>query len=192
MDGTVQHLKFWFEIQEELSSYGIMAASFHATYTLTPHASYPTQFNEAIEALRYVLEDLGRKPGEVLLVGDSAGGNLCLAVLSNLSHPSRHVASPWMRHSLKGMILMSPWLSFDSKWPSMMYNLEKDIDSLEVLQDWSQKYLNGKPSDNYTEAILASSEWWVNAKVGHTLVVAGGDEVLIDPIALWASYFKVC
>jgi acetyl esterase/lipase len=191
MDGTAQHLKFWFEIQEELSSCGISTASFHAAYTLMPHASYPMQFSEAVEAFRYVLEDLGRKPGEVLLVGDSAGANLCLAVLSSLSHPSSDVRPIRVHHSVKGMILMSPWLSFDSKWRSMVYNLKKDIETIGVLQNWSQEYLSGKPSDNSTEAILAHPEWWVNAKVDHTLVVAGGDEVLIDSITLWVNYFQV-
>ncbi|KAL7762823.1 hypothetical protein ACKLNR_006181 [Fusarium oxysporum f. sp. zingiberi] len=190
MDGTVQHLEFWTDVREELLSAGINTASYYPMYTLIPQASYPVQFDQAVEALRYVLEDLGRSPQDVILAGDSAGGNLCLAILSHLSHQSGDVSGLEVSSPLKGMILMSPWLSFKTSWPSMKQNIDKDIDSLEALEEWSGDYLNHRTSDNYAEAIRADREWWMNALVERTLVVAGADEVFVDPVTLWIETFK--
>ncbi|KAH6874361.1 putative epsilon-lactone hydrolase [Thelonectria olida] len=187
MDGTAQHLKFWSDIQQQLSNVGISTAWFYPTYTLTPHASYPTQISQAVEALRYVLEDLGRQPQEVVLAGDSAGGNLCVAILSHLMHPLESVPKLKAQTPLKGMILMSPWISFDITWPSMTRNLHKDIDSLDTLREWSSDYVNGRASDNYLEPILAPRDWWMSAPVNRTLVVAGENEVFLDPITEWAA-----
>ena len=57
-------------------------------YTLVPHATYPKPIYEAVEAVKYVLEDLHRPASQIMLAGDSAGGNMCLGVLSQIMHPS--------------------------------------------------------------------------------------------------------
>lgn len=192
MDATAPYLYFWPKVQKGLADAGIETAWFYSTYTLTPHEAYPVQFCEAVETLRYVLEDLGRSPRDVLIAGDSAGGSLCLAILSHLKHPSVDVPELIIKEPIKGAILLSPWVSFSHEWPSMKLNEHKDIDSLEVTERWSQLYLNGRPSDNYTEAINAPGKWWNDIPVEQTLVLAGADEVLLDPIKTWTSKFKVC
>lgn len=70
--------------------------------------------------------------------------------------------------------------------------MHKDIDALDTVHTWSQMYLNGRPSDPYTEAILAPDGWWDGAKVEHVLAVAGADEILVDPINAWVTKFRVC
>ncbi|KAF3391102.1 hypothetical protein DPV78_011077 [Talaromyces pinophilus] len=190
MDATETHLYFWQSVANELADEGIPTGWLHVTYTLTPHATYPTQFCEAVEALRYIIEDLGRSPREIILVGDSAGANLCLALLSHLSHPSPDAPVLEIIESLKAVILLSPWLSFRHDWPSMMYNAQKDIDAIEVTAGWSQEYLNGKSSNCYIEAVEAPESWWEGARVEQTLVLAGGDEVLLDPIEAWMKKFS--
>jgi acetyl esterase/lipase len=191
MDATEQHLEFWSRSHKDLADAGIETAWFHSTYTLTPHGVYPVQFREAVETLRYVLDDLGRSPGEVLISGDSAGGSLCLAILSHMRHPSEDVPELDVREPLKGAILLSPWVSFSPDWPSMVHNGHKDIDAQEVTARWSQLYLNEKASNNYIEAVDAPEEWWDGIHVGQTLVLAGADEVLIDPIKAWTTKFQV-
>ncbi|GKZ36253.1 hypothetical protein AbraIFM66950_007250 [Aspergillus brasiliensis] len=190
MDATKAYLEFWPSVANALSDDGISTTWFHVTYTLTPHATYPTQFREAVEALRYVIEDLGRPPSEVILVGDSAGANLCLAILSHLSHPSPDVPELRIGAPLKAIALLSPWLSFRHDSPSMKINEHKDIDAREVTERWSQQYLNGKPSNYYTEALEAPEEWWQGALVEQTLVLAGSDEVLLDSIKAWVQTFS--
>lgn len=86
---------------------------------------------------------------------------------------------------------MAPWVSFETAWPSTKLNIHKDIDALVTVHTWSQAYLNGRSSDPYTEAVLAPEGWWDNAKVEHVLVVAGADEILVDPIGVWVTKFRV-
>jgi hypothetical protein len=52
-------------------------------------------------------------------------------------------------------------------------------------------YLNGRESNNYIEAAEAPEWWWDNIQVQQTLVLAGGDEALLDPIKAWVSKFRV-
>lgn len=192
MDATSEHLHFWPSVQDELGEHGISTAWFFPTYTLTPHATYPTQFQQAVEALRYVLNDVGRSPSEVILAGDSAGGNLCLAILSHLTHPSQDALQLQVEVPLKAIVVIAPWVSFGTTWPSVRQNIHKDIDALDTIQTWSRMYLNGRPSNPYTEAILAPDGWWDNAKVEQVLVVAGDDEILVGPIDAWVTKFRVC
>ncbi|GFF39465.1 hypothetical protein IFM58399_05586 [Aspergillus lentulus] len=190
MDATAPYLDFWPRIQKTLANAGIETGWFHCTYTLTPHAAYPTQFQEAVEALRYILDDVGRSPPQILLVADSAGANLCLAVLSHLTHPSEEVPELVINEPIKGAILMSPWVSFHHNWLSVEASEHRDVDAKEVTTKWSRAYLNGRPSNNYIEATEAPDWWWDNIKVQQTLVLAGGDETLLDPIKPWVSKFK--
>ncbi|KFY84896.1 hypothetical protein V500_08900 [Pseudogymnoascus sp. VKM F-4518 (FW-2643)] len=191
MDATPEHLNFWSSVQNDLADQGVSTAWFYPTYTLTPHAAYPTQFEQAVEALRYVFTDVGRSPSEVILTGDSAGSNLCLAILSHLTHPSEHVPQLSVEEPLKAIITMSPWVSFDTTWPSTKTNIHKDIDALDALHGFSRMYLNGLPSDPYTEPVLAPEGWWDGAKVEQVLVVAGADEIFVDPIHAWVTKFRV-
>ena len=192
MDATGPYLDFWPNVAKELSDNDITTGWFNVTYTLTPHATYPTQFREAVEALRYVLEDLGRSPSEVILVGDSAGANLCLAILSHLSHPSQDAPELTITEPLKAIVLMSPWISFRHDWPSMKTNEHKDIDAREVTERWSKDYLSGVFTNYYAEALEAPETWWECALVKQSLVLAGADEVLLDPITAWVRKFSVC
>lgn len=191
MDITPEHLHFWHKIQAELASSGIEISIFFPVYTLVPHKIYPTQFAQAVETLRYLIKDEGRKPGDITISGDSAGANLCAAIISHLSHPSTDVPKLELDGKLGGMIQLSPWLSFDTSWPSMKYNAGKDIDSAHTLKEWANTYLNGRPADNYSEPVLAPSSWWQDAQVEKTLVVVGEDEMFIDGVKAWAKSFEV-
>ncbi|KAL3455601.1 Alpha/Beta hydrolase protein [Aspergillus heterothallicus] len=190
MDATQPYLDFYTGISDTLAKEGITTAWLNVTYTLAPHCTYPTQFCEAAEALRYVVEDLERSPRDVILIGDSAGASLCLAILSHISHPSGDVPRLELREPLKALVCLSPWVSFRHDWPSVEYNKYKDIDASEVTERWSRAYLDGRPSNYYIEATDAPGSWWEGAWVEQTLVLAGADEVLLDPIRAWVGTFK--
>lgn len=190
-DAIPSHLRVWFDIQKHLHKNDRNTAFFYPTYTLTPHATYPTQLIQAVEALRYVLEDECRKPEEVILAGDSAGANLCVAILSHLMHPSDDVKPLSISGPLKGMVLVSPWLSFDTTYPSMARNYDRDIDPPKKLEIMAKDYLLGRKSDNYTEAVGAPIDWWEHSPLEGTLVVAGADEVFVDSQQEWVDKFKI-
>lgn len=177
---------------EELSKSGVEIAVFFPVYSLAPYSRYPTQFQQAVEAVKYVTHDLGRDPKDIILSGDSAGANLCLAIISHLLHPSKDVPKLDIGKPFGGMILFSPWISFDTNtWPSMKYNYWRDVESHEVLNAMADNYVGGQKSDFYIEAADAPADWWANAPVDRTLVVAGGDEILLDSMIAWADKFKV-
>jgi acetyl esterase/lipase len=168
----------------DLESVGKSTTILFVQYTLVPYAAYPIQICESIEAVKYVLDDLGRLPSDVILGGDSAGANLCLAILSHIMHPSPDFPAFQIITPLKALVMISPWVIFDIKQDSGKRNADKDIFKVEMGTRWGNDYLAGKPTNPYAEALLPPAEWWKDAKVERVLVVAGADEVLVDPISL--------
>ena len=55
-------------------------AIFAVAYTLSPGAVYPTAIGQSVEALRYIVSLPGHSADTTLIGGDSAGGNLAVAV----------------------------------------------------------------------------------------------------------------
>ena len=59
-------------------------------YSLTPTTQYPGQLIQAIEALRYLI-DQGTSPSDLVLGGDSAGGYLIAGLLLHMKKPAPRV-----------------------------------------------------------------------------------------------------
>lgn len=193
LDGDDTHIAYWKGVQEELAASGKSVSWLFVEYTLVPHGTYPVQFQEGVDALRYVLDTVGKKPSEVILAGDSAGGNMCLAVLSHLMHPSPDVEEVKMAEPLKGLVLVAPWVSFRTDWDSGKRNANKDIIEAGIGKKWGEDYLGLKASTPYAEALTAPVGWWKGAEgtVEGIISTAGRDEMLVDPIEEWVKVYKV-
>ncbi|KAL1861654.1 hypothetical protein Daus18300_008770 [Diaporthe australafricana] len=78
-------------------------------YSLAPEAQYPTQLRQAVSALDHILGK-GIAPGDLIIGGDSAGGNLVVQLLHHLCH-SMSGPQPLSDQSLRfaGIFLVSPW-----------------------------------------------------------------------------------
>ena len=77
LDGGPEYFAWWSDrVQTDLKAAGKNVAFLFLEYTLVPYATYPVQIREGVEALDYVLNDLERSSSDVLLAGDSAGGNM--------------------------------------------------------------------------------------------------------------------
>lgn len=137
------------------------------------------------------MKETGRSPSNVIVGGDSAGGNLALAVLLHLSHPHPEIDPVEVSGPLAGVFGYAPWVDFNRDWPSMTENAYKDIITPGVLKTWSTAYLAGKEGDNWSEPTRAPVEWWQDAKTERILLLAGGDEILLSPIAAFAKKLKV-
>jgi acetyl esterase/lipase len=175
----------------ELKANGKSVAILYLEYTLVPHATYPTQIEQAIEAVNYVKNDLQRSASRIILAGDSAGGNMCLAVLSQAMHPTSDLPKVELDKPFKSLLLVAPWVSFDMTFPSAKRNAYKDIVSSYAGGLWSSDYLAGKATSQYAEALSADPSWWKNPQVEHIVCVAGADELLVDPINAWVEKYKV-
>ena len=67
------HLTFGSALVEHAKAAGKELGVLFPAYTLAPHAVYPRQLQQGAECLRYTLEELKKKPGNVIIGGDSAG-----------------------------------------------------------------------------------------------------------------------
>jgi acetyl esterase/lipase len=192
LDGSPDHLNWWAgQVQTELKDANKSSAFLFVEYTLVPHGTYPVQFKEGVESLDYVINDLKHSPSDVILAGDSAGGNMCLAVLSHIMHPSPDVPTLNLKGKLKGLVLVAPWVSFSTNFASTKKNAHKDIINGSVGEKWSADYMAGKEVTPYANALVAESDWWKNPAVEHILCVAGADEMLLDAITEWVDKYKV-
>ena len=68
-----------------------------------PVKPFPLQILEALSAYRHLVHTMNVPPEKILLVGDSAGGHLVLA-LQRYLFESRGMQMPG------GLILLSPWV----------------------------------------------------------------------------------
>lgn len=178
------------DIMDDLNSAGKDVAFFVVTYSLIPGAVYPTQIKQAVEALRYIVHDCKHAPSDVLIAGDSAGGHLTFNVLSHISHPHPQIEPLELSENLGGAVAIAPWVSFSADYVSMKNNLPKDILIPEGLKGMSDTYRGDAEPDNYNEPLRAPADWWRDMRVGHVLVVAGGDEVLLDGIEEFVKKLK--
>jgi acetyl esterase/lipase len=177
-------------IRSSLKKAGKDVSIFWLDYTLAPEKHYPTQLAQAIEILKYALST-GRKPSDIMIGGDSAGGNLTVAVLSHLMHPhpDSSVERLELEGPLRGAVLISPWVSFDTSFPSCTTNLQKDYCPPGAVKRFGATWRGDAPQDNYNEPFVAPKEWWTDlpAKVQDILITIGGLELAADSITGFAG-----
>ncbi|MBO4334552.1 MAG: alpha/beta hydrolase [Desulfovibrio sp.] len=86
-------------------------------YRLAPSHSYPDALDDAAKVYAEILRR-GTAPEDILVSGDSAGGNLALALCLKLRDE---------RQSLPGLLhLLSPWATLETDSPSRRINAERD------------------------------------------------------------------
>lgn len=186
-------MKYLFNFVDSINQAGNDVTLILLEYDCAPAAIYPAQLTQAVELLRYMLENEGWDPSNILVAGDSAGGNLTLGVMSHILHPHPSVTPLELSKPLHAAILISPWVSFDDSYESFNRNCERDIFYSKTLTVWSNAFL-GSPenADNYSEPIQAPPEWWNGAeRVVEQVLIWGGEwEVLIDSIKEFAIKFE--
>ena len=87
-------------------------------YRLAPMFPYPCQQEDAMDAWRYLTETLAYAPGQVIVVGDSAGGNLALSLGLRLRDAGQPMPG--------GFVCMSPWGDLSNSGSSHVYNATAD------------------------------------------------------------------
>lgn len=192
-------MKYQFALQKYLRKQGVDISIFSLSYHLAPQGVYPSQIKQALAALQHVIDKDGRDPSTIMIGGDSAGGNLCSALLLHLGRPHPDVspkeggiASPLLlKAPLKAALLISPWISFETESPSFQQNRTSDYLTIQALNKASNAYIGpGNEHDEYSEPIKASIEHWTdvaNHAVEKIMIWGGGGEVLIDGIRVFSD-----
>lgn len=87
-------------------------------YHTAPYHVFPDAHNDALKVWDYLINQ-GYQPQDIIVVGDSAGGNLVLFLAMKLRDDNRLLP--------KALVMFSPWTDLDNQGPSYQYNLHKDI-----------------------------------------------------------------
>ncbi|KAF3401630.1 hypothetical protein F1880_010106 [Penicillium rolfsii] len=186
LPANMGYFKFW---ERLVSATHNDLAIFVLTYTLAPHAQYPSQISQAVEALRYIVTEANRLPSQVILGGDSAGGNLAVGVLSHLTHGHPAIAKLEITEPLGGLALIAPWTSLDDQ-PREHLVCRGDIITPYVAGPWSRAYLGHSKRDYYTDPSTAPSTWFQDFPVKKVLILAGQNEIMLPDINDFVAKFK--
>ncbi|EGX96227.1 lipase/thioesterase [Cordyceps militaris CM01] len=182
LPANIGYFKLFERLLKEVNATGGDLCVFAVTYTLAPHGTYPVQLTQSVEALRHVLEHTGRSPANVLLGGDSAGGNLTVGVLSHLAHPHPSIVPLHVSEPLAGAAAIAPWVSLKPDLSDQVIYDGGDIVTTFVGEQWSTTFMGGAESDYYTDAFDAPSSWFETFPVKKMLFMGGENEIMMPLI----------
>lgn len=165
-------------------------------YSLTPATQYPGQFTQAVEGLRYLI-DQGTSPSDLVLGGDSAGGHLIAGLLLHIKKPAPGVRPLELHEKIRGAVLLSPWLTMKEMSQSAIVNEGFDFLHRDQIEQFAKLF---KPDmthvwANPMEAPSAELIWAqvlgrvqpAQSVVRKLLVTAGDAEVLFDSCKRFAQ-----
>lgn len=147
------------------SAAGVVAYSMD--YALAPESPYPAGLNDAVNAWRFVLSE-GFQPANIVVGGESAGGNLTMALVLKLRDLEFELPS--------GVYLLSPWLDMTQSGEAYDICSPRDpMVSREALQAMADIYcVTAAP-----ECPLISPLNGDLAGLPPLMMQAGSDEVLL-------------
>ncbi|KAI0344784.1 alpha/beta-hydrolase [Trametopsis cervina] len=167
-------------------------------YRLTKHRSvkpyhpFPAALLDAIAGYNYLVNEVGFPPEDIIVEGDSAGGNLAIALVRYLLENSAE-GSPIPR-SPGALVLCSPWVDMgpasNDVRSSVQYNIRSDVISVANRGTTSliTNYCGalGREAgvrNRYISPASFSSSTEVSFRgFPRTLIFAGGAEVLVHSI----------
>jgi epsilon-lactone hydrolase len=120
----------------QLAKRGVPARIYAVGYPLTPDNIYPSQLNYCIEEYTFLLS-LGVPSKRIVVMGDSAGGNLAITMLIELV--KRGVELP------RATIPISPWIRIGQTYPDENEDIlsNKSIKSFaDIYSLWKQQSLS--------------------------------------------------
>ena len=184
--------QFIYDVQKKA---GDGTAGVVLSYSLAPGKAYPHKLKQAVALMSYLINEAGKTPEDILLVGDSAGANLILGFISHLLHPHPVKSIPPldMNSPLKGALLVSPRVNFSPVAASHTTNRKKNFVNQQILAKWGRYYMETAAMDAYNQPGTASDAWWqgMDVKVRDILVTSGEDEVMFDDTQTFCKTLKV-
>lgn len=175
----------------ELQARGIRADIFSARYDLAPESPFPAALRQLVSTYQ---EHLSQQKRPVIMLSDSAGGNLTLAFLRHLVDPHPEVPY-YQKRDRDGQIvaacLASPWVNLFNIGESMRRNAGHDCLDKPALDRWRDAYLGGRPLDCWASPASYQGSWR-NVLPGRVLLMSGEvDMFLSDVIALTNTMRRV-
>ncbi|KAF4340747.1 triacylglycerol lipase 2 [Fusarium beomiforme] len=119
---------------------GIDVAVAVLEYTLTPEARYPVQLRQAASGLKSLLHK-GISPRDIIIGGDSAGGQLTAQLLCHLLQPEPTIPEIVLSEPLAGAFLVSPWVARSTDDASFRENSAIDMLSTPIMESFTRELL---------------------------------------------------
>lgn len=147
-------------------------------YRLAPEHPAPAAVEDSLMAYQWLLEQ-GIKPEDIVIVGESAGGGLCLSTLVALRDqriplPSAGVAS-------------SPWLDLTCSADSYRRNERRDISTLGSWEVWSRYYYgNNDPHHPWISPVYADLHG-----LPPIFIQVGTHEIMLDDSVRFVDKAKI-
>lgn len=141
-------------------------------YRLAPEHPYPAALEDAMRVWNYLML-LGYGARDIIVAGDSAGGNLALTMALKIKEQQRLLP--------RGLVLMSPWTDLTSSGKS--YEKKADIDPVlnaEYLGEMIHNYADGQDLKNP----LISPLFGDYEGFPPTYIQVGSNEILQDDAVL--------
>jgi epsilon-lactone hydrolase len=147
-------------------------------YRLPPVAMLPAPIEDALAAYRALL-DAGRAPERIVVAGDSAGGNLALAL-------ALHAVEAGLPRPA-ALVLLSPWNDLSLSGASFTANALRDPFLPPIaLRRAARVALNGADPAGWRSSPLFAPDKLLR-QLPPTLIQAGSTEVLLDDAARTAQ-----
>lgn len=169
-------------------------------YTLCPMARYPDQLRQSVEALRMLLSR-GICSVDLVLGGDSAGGNLTVQLLRHIIDPHPDIKSLRLEKPLAGAFMVSPLVDGRVNTVSFQQNDSVDMLSSSLALATSKEMLkqdSSRPSmshDMMRELAmpLESDMSWMaklNLAVRNVYITVGNQEVFRDSVVAFSEAMR--
>ncbi|KYK63985.1 alpha/beta hydrolase fold domain-containing protein [Toxoplasma gondii TgCatPRC2] len=108
------------------------AKVFCPDYSLAPDRLWPVQLEQCVAAYEYLCYEMNVPGEDIILVGDSAGGNLAVTLMASIvkrgeqSDRTNVAENPKPLPRPAGMVLLSPWLDLTMEGPSYILNATRE------------------------------------------------------------------
>ncbi|GJN94776.1 hypothetical protein Rhopal_007868-T1 [Rhodotorula paludigena] len=161
---------------------------FALDYRLSPQVRFPSSLLDAVSAYFYLTEECKIPASQIIVEGDSAGGNLAVALMMYL----RDSNLP----QVGGAVLLSPWLDLSTSFESWELNKKTDYLSIDNPNDPlhpPRLFLTtpSQPPSHYTSLLAhpyvspALAPLSTLSSLPPLLVHSGGLETLADEITVF-------
>ncbi|KAF7552170.1 hypothetical protein G7Z17_g4495 [Cylindrodendrum hubeiense] len=167
-------------------------------YTLYPSATYPTQLRQAASGLSHLISS-GFLPQDIIICGDSAGGNLAAQLLCHIVRPHPDAVPIQLATPLAASFFISPWLSKYTNDRSYAENGSIDMVSAASVGN-TVKQLCGYPDMEVEKNELASRAFPLDMEVpcyeglssatSQIHVTVGYNEVFRDQCTLYVRQVR--
>ncbi len=135
-------------------------------YSLAPEHPYPAACEDAMKVWNYLML-LGYGARDIIISGDSAGGNLALSLVLKLKEEGRLLP--------RGMVLMSPWTDMTMSGES--HQTKSTVDPV-LSEEYIQKMIDNYAKGQDTKKALISPVFGDFTGFPPTYIQVGDNEIL--------------